>query len=77
MVREGEGRIWLNAGSLGQPRDGNPSGALLFDSESRAYEYLDIHYDKAPLFQEIKERDPGLDKLREILERERNSCDGE
>ena len=76
MVREGGGKLWLNAGSLGQPRDGNPSGALLFDSDSGDFAYLDIHYDKTPLFREIEERDPELDKLKEILERERNDRHG-
>lgn len=76
MVREGAGKLWLNAGSLGQPRDGNPGGALLFDSASGAFEYLDIFYDKTPLFREIEARDPELDKLREILERERNGKHG-
>ena len=76
MVREGGGKLWLNAGSLGQPRDGNPSGALLFDTASGAFAYLDIRYDKTPLFREIEERDPELDKLKEILERERNEGNG-
>lgn len=76
MAREGGGKLWLNAGSLGQPRDGNPSGALRFDSASGAFDYLDIRYDKTPLYREIEERDPELDKLKEILERERNERNG-
>lgn len=71
MARQGGGRQWLNAGSLGQPRDGNASGALLFDTKTREYEYIEVSYDKTALFREIQERDPDMEKLTEILKRKR------
>lgn len=70
MVRKGEGKLWLNAGSLGQPRDGNKSGFLLFDTKTQEFEYIDVVYDMEPLFREIQEKDPHLYKLKEVLERE-------
>ena len=72
MVREGDGELWINAGSLGQPRDGSHSGVLLFDSENSQYEFIDVFYDKKPLLEEIDRNDPNLEKLKEILSRERN-----
>lgn len=69
MVRRSEGKLWLNIGSLGQPRDGNRSGYLLFDTKTQEYKYVDVFYDMEPLFDEIQEKDPHLCKLREILER--------
>lgn len=71
MARQENGKQWLNAGSLGQPRDGNESGFLLFDTETRQYNYVDILYDKAPLFEEIQDKDPELYKLKEILKRKK------
>lgn len=71
MVRKGKGKLWLNAGSLGQPRDGSRSGYLLFDTKTGEYEYVDVSYDKRPLSDEIQEKDPYLNKLKEILGRER------
>lgn len=76
MVRKGGGRLWLNVGSLGQPRDGNSSGALTFDTETGDYTYLDFHYDKRPLYREILDRDPEQEKLSEILRREKETTDG-
>ena len=71
MVRRGDNRQWLNTGSLGQPRDGNASGFLLYDTKSREYEYVDVPYDQTELFQEIQEKDPGFEKLIEVLKRKR------
>ncbi len=67
----GGGKLWINVGSLGQPRDGSHSGALLFDSEYNRYEFIDVFYDKKPLLEEIDRNDPDLEKLKEILSRER------
>ncbi len=72
MVREGGGKLWFNAGSLGQPRDGNHPGALLFDSGTGTHEYMDVLYDKTELLREIGEKDPELEKLKEILAREKD-----
>ena len=71
MERISDGKLWLNAGSLGQPRDGNHSGFLLLDTLTGAYQYRDVFYDKAPLYREIAAHDPELTKLKEILGRER------
>ena len=71
MVRQGDGNLWINVGSLGQPRDGNRSGALLFDTDTYEFDYIDVIYDKTALFLEIQQKDPYLPKLREILEREK------
>lgn len=71
MVKQGAGKLWINVGSLGQPRDGSKSGALLFDTDTYEFQYIDVTYDKIPLFLEIQQKDPCLPKLREILERER------
>ena len=73
MVRQSNNKLWINVGSLGQPRDGNRSGALLFESNTCEFEYVDITYDKAPLFEEIQQKDPYLPKLKDILKRERES----
>jgi len=71
MAREGGGKQWLNAGSLGQPRDGNESGFLLYDTETRQYDFVDVPYDKTPLYREIQQNDPTLHKLTEILKRKK------
>lgn len=63
--------MWINVGSLGQPRDGHRSGALLFETGTREFRYIDIAYDKTPLFEEIQQKDPHLSKLKDILERGR------
>lgn len=71
MIRENEGKLWLNAGSLGQPRDGRESCCLLFDTKERKFEYIDLLYEKTFLFEEIKEKDPNLHKLKDIWERKK------
>lgn len=70
MVRQGGTKLWINVGSLGQPRDGHRSGALLFETGTREFKYIDIAYNKTPLFEEIQQKDSHLPKLKEILERE-------
>lgn len=72
MVREGGEKLWLNAGSLGQPRDGNKSGYLIYDTNTKSYEFRDVLYDRSPVFHEIEKNDPELKKLKEVLEREKS-----
>lgn len=46
----------INVGSVGQPRDGNPDGALaIFDTETRALEIKRFSYDIEKTFNKIKE----------------------
>ena len=69
MIQKGGGKLWLNVGSLGQPRDGKESCCLLFDTKEQKFEYVDLLYEKTFLFQEVAEKDPNLHKLKDIWER--------
>ncbi len=69
MVRtEGETLI-VNAGSLGQPRDGNGYGFAVVDTDSFQVTYHTIQIDTEKLYQQIDRYDPDLPKLKEVLMR--------
>ena len=46
MERRIKGKIFLNPGSVGQPRDGNPKASfMIFDTESREAHFKRVSYD--------------------------------
>lgn len=79
MVRQIEGTLIVNSGSLGQPRDGNEFGYLYIDTRTREVEFYDVHIEDSLLYQQIQLHDKELLKLRDVLDRrhkfEKNSGD--
>ena len=67
----------INPGSVGQPRDGKNHCYVIFDSEAMSVEYHTFKMNYEKLYEEIDKRDPGLTKLKEVLERgnEKNISD--
>lgn len=69
MVRTEGGTLIVNAGSLGQPRDGNGYGFVVIDTDAFQVTYYTIEIDTAALYCQIDRYDPGLLKLKEVLMR--------
>lgn len=59
----------INAGSLGQQRDGKGFCFVYVDTQSGLFEYRKIFYDTVPLEAEVKKYDPENQKMIEILHR--------
>ena len=70
MNRHVHGRIILNPGSVGQPRDRRPGAAwALFDTRGKACTFFREPYDAASVCDTAARLDPGLPYLREVLYR--------
>jgi putative phosphoesterase len=70
MLHESNGRILINPGSIGQPRDyGGHASYALVDLDNYEIDFKRISYDVSPLISEAMTRDPSLKYLHEILSR--------
>jgi len=61
--------LFLNAGSLGQPRDKQKSCFAILSLPECTVEVVDVHYDKSSLDAEIRKNDIDNEKLLELLYR--------
>lgn len=75
MLRKEGNAVWLNPGSLGQPRDGKGFSYAVLSLEEKTgdmeVDFRTVSPDLASLEQEIKERDPDHPYLIEVLHRTR------
>ncbi|MBP3544350.1 MAG: metallophosphoesterase family protein [Lachnospiraceae bacterium] len=69
MVRKAGKTTIINAGSLGQQRDGKGFCYVVADTETGEIEYRTIKYDMTALEQEIRKHDPDNEKMIQILHR--------
>lgn len=69
MYREIGSSVWINPGSLGQPRDGKGFSYCVLDSDDMTVDFRTVDIDIAPLVKEIRRRDPGYKYLEEVLYR--------
>lgn len=69
MIRQCGPCMIVNAGSLGQPRDGMGSCFAYVDTVKGTAEYRKIVYDMRPLEAEVRQYDPFNKKMIEILHR--------
>jgi len=73
LMHELNGRILLNPGSIGQPRDfGGQACYALVDLVTRAIVFKRIPYDVSPVITEVQVRDPSLNYLHKIMTRMRS-----
>ena len=63
----------LNPGSLGQPRDGSGFGFAVINTKSRTIDFQNVSFDQRLLYAQIDFYDSGLSKLKDVLERRRDS----
>lgn len=61
--------IWVNPGSLGQPRDGNGFSYCVIDDQTLNVSFKTVKIDIAPLLKEIRRLDPDNRYLEEVLYR--------
>lgn len=69
MIRQVGHTAVINPGSLGQQRDGLGCSYVLFDTCSRKAEFFRIDYPVSALITEIREKDPDMPGLIEVLQR--------
>jgi len=69
MVRRYGSTMFLNPGSLGQPRDGKGCSYMILDLENDAYSFHSVNYSIAALEKEIDQYDSGRRGLKEVLRR--------
>ena len=62
----------LSPGSLGQPRDGKGYGFMVYEVQTRKCDFINIKIDNDCLRKEIDVRDSGMQKLYDVLRREKN-----
>lgn len=73
MIKKCGKTVVVNPGSLGQPRDGSGFGYAIIDTEKRNVLFKEVCIDKNELYNRIKENDPNLNKLIDVLERKKTS----
>ena len=61
--------LYLNPGSLGQPRDTQKNCFVILSLPEMTVEFIDVVYDKSLLDKEIRQHDMGNEKLLELLHR--------
>lgn len=69
MVRTEGATLIINSGSLGQPRDGRGYGFAAIDTALKTVVFHNVEIDQAALYSQIDQYDPGLKKLKDVLER--------
>lgn len=69
MLRKTGHTLILNPGSLGQPRDGRGFSFAMADTESKTVQFRTVDINRDLLYHQIDAFDPGLGKLKEVLER--------
>lgn len=67
MYRKKGTNIWINSGSLGQPRDGKGFSYCVFDMENKEMEFHTISLDTRNLILKVESNDPGNPYLKEVL----------
>lgn len=71
MLKEIGGKMIINPGSVGQPRDRVPGACwATFDTETLVVEFHREAYDNTTLLQEVTVHDPGIPYLTEVLTRQ-------
>lgn len=71
MYRDSGETIWVNPGSLGQPRDGKGFSYCKLDTETWSFQFCSIDMDIRRLAQKIRKNDPENEYLKEILYRKK------
>lgn len=71
MYRDSGGTIWVNPGSLGQPRDGKGFSYCKLDTETWNFQFSSMDVDIKGLVQKIRMNDPENKYLEEILYRKK------
>ncbi len=69
MLRHVGGTVWLNPGSLGQPRDGNGFSYCELDTDGMRVCFHSLEVDTGGLIKRIRREDPDNEYLEEILYR--------
>lgn len=69
MLRTESRSLWINPGSLGQPRDGKGFSYCTFSTNSMTFSFQSVKVDITNLISEIRTRDPANKYLEEILYR--------
>lgn len=69
MVRMEGHTLVINPGSLGQPRDGKGYSYALLDTNIKEVKFCTVTINEKKLYEKIDSYDPGLKKLKEVLER--------
>lgn len=71
MYRKKGTGIWINPGSLGQPRDGKGFSYCVFDMENMEIEFHTFSIDTTNLIMKIECNDPGKTYLKKVFYRNR------
>ena len=71
IKKDKNGALWINPGSLGQPRDGKGFSYCRLDTESRNVIFRTVDIDIMNLVCQIRMNDPGNKYLEEILYRKK------
>lgn len=69
MLKEERNSIWINPGSLGQPRDGKGFSYCVLDDETLDVSFRNVNVNIEKLVQEVRLRDPENKYLGEVLYR--------
>lgn len=69
LYYQSESRVFINPGSLGQPRDRKPAGFVVLTLPELKVDFVNIDFDRTSLANDIRKYDPGNDKLMELLYR--------
>lgn len=69
MERSVSDTLVVNSGSLGQPRDGSGYGYAVIDTSDKTVQFENVTLDTTALYRQIDQYDPGLKKLKSVLER--------
>ncbi len=69
LYRKDKGHIWINPGSLGQPRDGKGFSYCVYDTDNRQADFRKVEIDMEALTDRIKADDPDHKYLAEVLQR--------
>jgi putative phosphoesterase len=73
MVKDISGRLIVNPGSCGQPRDYNPEAACaLLELRNHSTRLIRTAYDVKKVVDEVKKREPGNSRIADVLLRKRN-----
>lgn len=69
MYKNEDSNIWINPGSLGQPRDGNGFSYCVFDLEKKKVSYKSVDVDIEKLVYQVQRYDPENVYLEHVLYR--------
>ena len=69
MVRRLGDKLFVNPGSLGQPRDGNRPGYALIDTKSLQVDFKDVHFDVGAFVERVRHQAQDHPQLYKVFER--------